>query len=128
MSDIDVSDIDVSDDIRRLQAGPRMSQAVVHNGTVYLAGQVALDATDANAAGQTRAILARADALLAEAGTSRRRLLSATIWLADMADFAAINAVWDGWVPADAAPARATVQATLATPAFKVEIAFVAAA
>ncbi|WP_174292144.1 RidA family protein [Sphingomonas bacterium] len=113
--------------IRRIQPGPRMSQAVVHGGTVYLAGQVALDAMDGDAAAQTRAILARADALLAEAGSARDRILSATIWLADMADFAAMNAVWDAWLPAEAAPARATVEARLALPEFRVEIALVAA-
>lgn len=119
--------IEVSADIRRIGAGPRMSQAVVHNNVIYLAGQVALDAMDGDVAEQTRAVLARTDALLAEAGTSRRRILSATIWLADMADFDAMNAVWDGWIPADAAPARATVEARLASPRFRVEVAFTAA-
>lgn len=104
-----------------------MSQAVVHNGTVYLSGQVALDAMDGSVAEQTSAILAQADALLAEAGSARDRILAATIWLADIADFAETNAVWDAWVPADAAPARATVEARLAAPGFRVEIAFVAA-
>lgn len=114
-------------DILRIQPGPRMSQAVVHNGTVYLAGQIALDAVNGSVAEQTRAILGRADALLAEAGSARDRILTATIWLADIADFAEMNAVWDAWVPADAAPARATVEARLAAPGFRVEIAFVAA-
>ncbi len=114
-------------DIRRIQPGPRMSQAVIHNGTVYLAGQVAFGAMGAGITEQMHDTLARTDALLAEAGSARDRILSATVWLADMADFAEMNAVWDAWLPAGAAPARATVEARMATPDFRVEIAFVAA-
>lgn len=102
-----------------------MSQAVIHAKTIYLAGQVA--AGDSVAA-QTRGILGAIDALLAEAHSDKSRILSATIWLADMATFAEMNGVWDGWVSAGATPARATVEsARLAAAEFKVEIAVVAA-
>jgi enamine deaminase RidA (YjgF/YER057c/UK114 family) len=112
--------------IERLHPGPRMSQAVVHGDTVYLAGQVASDpATDV--AGQTRQVLAAIDALLAEAGTDKTRILSANIYLADIGTFGQMNAVWDGWVAPGHAPARATVEARLAAPAYKVEIQVVAA-
>ncbi len=111
--------------IKRIQSGPRMSQAVVHNKTVYLAGQVA---TGASVAIQTKEILASIDALLAEAGTDKARLLQATIWLTDMATFAEMNAVWQSWVVPGATPARATVMsAHLASSEFKIEIAVVAA-
>lgn len=114
--------------IERLHAGPRMSQAVIHDQTVYLAGQVAAGAPSGSVAAQTQEILARIDALLAEARTDKSRLLSATIWLTDIATFAEMNRVWDAWVIAGAAPARATVvSARLASPEFKVEIAVVAA-
>ncbi|MFZ8942549.1 MAG: RidA family protein, partial [Gemmobacter sp.] len=89
--------------ITRLHIGPRMSQAVIHNDTVYLAGQVGEGATVAE---QTRDVLAQIDRLLAEAGSSRERILQAIIWLADMADFAQMNSVWDGWIPAGHTPAR----------------------
>ena len=112
--------------VERLHSGPRMSQAVVHNDTVYLAGQVAADpATDI--AGQTRQVLAAIDALLAEAGTDKTRILSANIYLADIGTFAQMNSVWDGWVAAGHTPARATVEARLASPVYKVEIQIVAA-
>lgn len=111
--------------IRRLKSGARMSQAVIHNGLVYLAGQVGAPGEDA--AAQTRAILAAIDALLAEAGTDRSRLLQATIWLADMADFDAMNAVWEDWIGGADAPTRATGEVRLATPDYKVEIIVVAA-
>eukprot|EP01037_Dinobryon_pediforme_P014336 gene14336-14460_t len=110
--------------IVRLDSGPRMSQAVVAGGLVFTAGQVAEGPT---VAAQTEAALAQIDALLARAGTSKANLVSATIWLVDMADFAEMNAVWDGWVIPGATPARATVGAPLAAPIFKVEIAVVAA-
>ena len=113
--------------IKRLQAGARMSQAVIHNGTVYLAGQVAGD-PGKDTADQTRQILATIDKLLAEAGSDKTRILSAQIFLADMADFGAMNAVWDGWVPAGNTPARATTEARLATPKYRVEIMVTAAA
>lgn len=111
--------------ITRIQSGGRMSQAVVHNGLVYLAGQVGAPGEDADA--QTRAILASVDALLAEAGTDRSRLLTATIWLADMADFAAMNLVWEDWLGGANAPTRATGEVRLATPDYKVEIIVTAA-
>jgi enamine deaminase RidA (YjgF/YER057c/UK114 family) len=104
-----------------------MSQAVVHGGLAFLAGQVALDAPGGSVADQTRSILARIEDLLGRAGSDKTRILSATIWLADMATFGEMNAVWDAWVPPGAAPARATVEARLAAPEFKVEIAVVAA-
>lgn len=112
--------------VTRLKSGPRMSQAVVHNGVVYLAGQIG--APGESAAAQTRAILAAIDGLLAEAGTARTRLLQATIWLADMADFSAMNAVWEEWIGGPAhAPARATGEVRLASPDYKVEIIVTAA-
>lgn len=114
-------------DIERVQPGGRMSQAVVHGGLVYLSGQVALDAVGANVGDQTRRILAQVDALLTAAGTGRARLLSATIWLADIATFAEMNAVWDAWIEGCPAPARATVGAALALPGLAVEIAVIAA-
>src|SRR3984885_5946675 len=111
--------------IKRIQTGPRMSQAVIHNKTVYLAGQVAAGATVTI---QTREILAAIDALLAEADTDKSRLLSATIWLTNMATFAEMNSVWQSWVVQGEAPARATVMsAHLASAEFKIEIAVVAA-
>jgi enamine deaminase RidA (YjgF/YER057c/UK114 family) len=112
--------------IRRIEAGPRMSQAVVMNGTVYLAGQVALESPGAGVADQTRTVLARIDRLLAEAGTDKTKLAQATIWLADMSTFDEMNKVWDAWVAPGNAPARATVEAKLAAPQFTVEIAVVA--
>lgn len=112
--------------VQRIQVGPRMSQAVVHGDTVYLAGQVA-DDPSADAAGQTRQILSRIDALLAEAGSDKTRILSATIWLADIKTFGEMNQVWDAWVPQGHTPARATVEAKLAAPQYVVEIAVIAA-
>jgi enamine deaminase RidA (YjgF/YER057c/UK114 family) len=111
--------------ITRLKPGPRMSEAVVHNGIVYLAGQVGSPGDSVTQ--QTRAILAEIDALLALAGSDKTRILKAQIWLADIADFAEMNAVWDAWVPQGNAPARATGEAKLATPDYKVEIIVTAA-
>lgn len=111
--------------IERLHSGPRMSQAVIHSGIVYLAGQVG--APGESAAAQTRAVLASVDKLLGEAGTSRDRLLTATIWLADMADFAAMNAVWEEWIAGVNAPTRATGEVRLATDDYKVEVIVTAA-
>ena len=111
--------------IRRLQVGPRMSQAVVHNGLAYLAGQVAPNPVP-SVTDQTRQILERIDGLLAEAGTDKSKILSANIWLADIGKFAEMNAVWDAWVSPGNTPARATVEAKLATPAHLVEIMVVA--
>jgi enamine deaminase RidA (YjgF/YER057c/UK114 family) len=112
--------------IKRLHTGPRMSQVVIHNGVAYLAGQVAKD-PEKDVTDQTRQVLATIDSLLAEAGSDKSHILSATIYLADMADFPAMNAVWDAWVPAGATPARATVEASLATPKYQVEIMVIAA-
>ena len=112
--------------IKRLEVGPRMSQAVVHGNTVYLAGQVA-DDPSADVAGQTRQVLATIDKLLAAAGSDKTRILSATIYLANIGTFAQMNSEWDAWVPKGHTPARATVEAKLAAPQYKVEIQVVAA-
>ncbi len=111
--------------IRRLETGPRMSQAVIHGGVVYLAGQVG--APGAAVADQTQAVLAEIDRLLAAAGTDKTRLLTAQIWLADMATFGEMNAVWDAWVAPGQTPARATGSADLATKDYRVEIIVTAA-
>ncbi|KQZ76793.1 hypothetical protein ASE06_05450 [Sphingopyxis sp. Root214] len=111
--------------ITRIQAGPRMSQAVIHGDTVYLAGQVG--APGESVTNQTQTILGQIEALLAEAASEKSKILSATIWLADMADFAEMNAVWDKWVDGKHSPARATGEAKLATPEYKVEIIVIAA-
>jgi enamine deaminase RidA (YjgF/YER057c/UK114 family) len=110
--------------IRRIETGPRMSQAVIHQGIAHLAGQVG---RGANVTEQTRAVLAEIDRLLALAGTDRTRLLTAQIWLADIAKFQEMNAVWDAWVPKGHAPARWTGEARLATPEYLVEIIVTAA-
>jgi enamine deaminase RidA (YjgF/YER057c/UK114 family) len=102
-----------------------MSQAVVANGFAWLAGQVATDPS-ADVEGQTRQVLREIDRLLAIAGTSKQRILSATIYLADVSTFAQMNKAWEAWVPADAKPARATVEAKLVAPEYKVEIQVVA--
>ena len=112
-------------DIKRIECGNRMSMAVVHNGIAYLAGQVGKPGESVTE--QTRAVLAQVDRLLAEAGSDKKRILTAQIWLADMADFAEMNAVWDAWVPQGHCPARATGEAKLATPDYKVEIIVTAA-
>ena len=112
--------------ITRIQPGARMSQAVAHGGLVWLAGQVGEPGDDVVA--QTRTILDQIDALLAETGSDKSKILSATIWLADINDFGAMNSVWDAWVDKDNPPARATGESRLATPAYKVEIIIVAAA
>jgi enamine deaminase RidA (YjgF/YER057c/UK114 family) len=111
--------------IQRIDPGSRMSQAVVHGDTVYLAGQVGAPGESVTA--QTQAVLAAVDSLLARAGSDKSKILSATIWLADMADFAEMNAVWDRWVDGRDPPARATGEAKLAAPDYKVEIIVVAA-
>src|SRR5687768_15402211 len=110
--------------IRRIEAGPRMSQAVTHNNTVYLAGQVGEGATVAE---QTKDILATIDKLLTEAGTDKSKILQAIIWLDDMKNFGEMNSVWDKWVDGPNAPARATGEAKLAAPQFNVEIIITAA-
>ncbi|MGN7753236.1 RidA family protein [Sinorhizobium sp. 22678] len=112
-------------EIKRFESGSRMSQAVVYNNTVYLAGQVGNVGDDVVT--QTKQALAEVDRLLALAGTDKTRILSATVWLADMADFAKMNSVWDAWVPQGHAPARATGEAKLATPEYLVEVIVTAA-
>jgi enamine deaminase RidA (YjgF/YER057c/UK114 family) len=112
-------------EITRIGVGPRMSEAVVHNGTVYLAGQVGTP--NASVTQQTQDCLAEVDRILAAAGTDKTRMLMVQIWLADMADFAEMNAVWDAWVPAGHTPSRATGESKLAAPAYKVEIIVTAA-
>jgi len=112
-------------DIKRFETGSRMSEAVVHNGTVYLAGQVGEPGSDV--AEQTRQALAEVDRLLALAGTDKTRILSTQIWLADIADFAEMNAVWDAWVAPGHTPARATGESKLAAPEYRVEVIVVAA-
>ena len=110
--------------IERHEIGTRMSKIVKHNGTVYLCGQVGAGDTVTE---QTQDCLARVDALLKQAGSSREQILHAIIWVADMADFAEMNAVWDAWVPEGHAPARACGEAKLARPELKVEVIVTAA-
>ena len=110
--------------IERIGTGQRMSKIVKHNGVAYLCGQVG-DGDSVTA--QTQDCLARVDALLEQAGSSRDRMLQAIIWLADMADFAEMNAVWDAWVPAGQAPARACGEAKLASSELRVEVIVTAA-
>lgn len=105
--------------IERIDTSERMSKIVKHNGVAYLCGQVGAGATVAE---QTRDCLSRVDALLEKAGSSRKDMLQAIIWLSDMADFKEMNAVWDAWVPEGHAPARACGEAKLARPELKVEI------
>ncbi|MGF6228606.1 enamine deaminase RidA (YjgF/YER057c/UK114 family) [Inquilinus ginsengisoli] len=112
--------------IKRIGVGPRMSAAVIHGDRVFLAGQVAETPTP-DVTEQTRQILATIDGLLAEAGTDKTKLLTANIWLADIADFAAMNAAWDKWVSPGNTPARATVESRLAGPEYRVEIQVTAA-
>ena len=111
--------------IQRIDAGSRMSQAVIHGDTVYLAGQVGAPGEGVPA--QTAAVLASIESLLARTGSDKSRILSATIWLADKADYAELNAVWDRWIDGKDPPARATGEARLATPDYRVEIIVVAA-
>lgn len=113
--------------VQRYRVGPRMSGAVVHANTIYVAGQVADKAAGASVAEQTREILSIIDGILAEAGSDKTYLLSATIYLPDIATFAQMNSVWDAWVAKGHTPARATVEAKLAAPQYKVEIACIAA-
>lgn len=109
-----------------IDPGSRLSEATIHGGRMYLSGMIPED-TSLDIRGQVKQALAEIDALLARGGSDRTKILSAVIWLADMADFAAMNAVWDAWVPSGHAPARATVQAGLNDPDMKVEIMVVAA-
>ena len=112
--------------VQRFEVGARMSEIAVHNGTVYLAGQVAENASQ-DIQGQTHQVLATIDALLARAGTDKTHILMAQIFLPDLADFAAMNIVWDAWVAAGHTPPRATVQARLAKPGWKLEVVVTAA-
>jgi enamine deaminase RidA (YjgF/YER057c/UK114 family) len=112
--------------IQRFHVGKRLSEMVVHGNTVYLAGQVA-DDPKADVGSQVRQVLAQIDKLLAVAGSDKSKILSTTIYLPDMNDFAALNKEWEAWVPAGSCPARATVQAKLAAPEYKVEIQVIAA-
>ena len=111
--------------IKRLQKSSRMSQAVIHGGIVYLAGQVGTEG--ASATEQTQQALESIDRLLAAAGSGKSQLLQATIWLADMADFGAMNAVWEAWIDRENPPARSTGQTPMVSPGYKVEITVVAA-
>ncbi|MDE1174247.1 MAG: RidA family protein [Parvibaculaceae bacterium] len=112
--------------IRRIGSNHRMSEAVVYGNMVYLAGQVAKDASQ-SITGQAEQVLAGIDALLAEAGTDKSKILTATVWLTDMGDFAAFNKVWDAWVDQKNPPARACVQSPLVLPDWKLEIQLSAA-
>ncbi|PSU35736.1 RidA family protein [Photobacterium lutimaris] len=112
--------------IERQETGQRMSRIVKHNGTVYLCGQVCADATQ-GITEQTQTMLDKVETLLEQAGSDKEHMLSATIYIKDMKDFAEMNAVWDSWVPAGHAPARACVEASMARDALLVEISVVAA-
>lgn len=113
------------DDITRSETGPRMSQMVRHNGTIYLAGQVGNPGDTVTE--QTKTCLANIDRLLAEAGSDKTRILQTTIWMADMKDFAEMNAIWDAWVPQGHTPARAAGESKLATAEYLVEFIVIAA-
>jgi len=113
--------------IKRFDVGSRMSQAVVHGNTVYLAGQVARNAPGRSVTEQTKDILAIIDRLLAEAGSDKSKLLSANIWLSDIGTFDEMNAVWDAWVASGNTPCRACVESKLASPQYTVEIMVTAA-
>jgi len=112
--------------LQRFDVGTRLSEMAVHNGVCYLAGQVAGDATQ-DITGQTQQVLASIDALLARAGSDKRKLLRVEIFITDLADFPAMNAVWEAWLPAGHAPPRATVKAALAKPEWRVEMVVTAA-
>jgi len=112
--------------IKRLHVGARLSQVAIHGDTVYTAGIVA-DDTNVDVAGQTGQILDKIDQYLKEAGTDKTKIISTTIWLADIKDFAQMNSVWDQSVPKDNTPPRACVESRLATPSYKVEIRIIAA-
>ena len=113
--------------IQRFDTGPRMSQVVIHNDTVYLAGVVANKTAGESVTKQTQEVLSIIDGHLAKAGSDKSKLLTATIYLTDMKTFPDMNAVWDGWVSAGNTPARATVEAKLAAPKYHVEIMVTAA-
>ncbi len=111
--------------LTRIGTGPRMSEAVIHNGTVYLSGQVGTPGDDVTA--QTRTCLAEVDRILALAGTDKTRILSAQVWLADAGTVPQMNAIWDAWVPPGNAPPRATGESKLVAPEYLVEVIVVAA-
>ena len=113
--------------IERIGTGKRMSAAVMHGNTIYLAGQVADKTADKSVSEQTNEILGIIDSLLAQAGSDKTKILSTTIYLSDIKTFAEMNLAWDAWVPQGHTPARATVEAALAAPQYKVEIAVIAA-
>ena len=113
-------------DIRRIDCGPRMSEAVVKGSQIYCSGMIPED-TSLDITGQVKQALGEIDSLLAKGGSDKTKILTATIWLAEIGDFAAMNAVWDAWVVPGQAPARATVQAKMNDPRMKVEIMVVAA-
>jgi enamine deaminase RidA (YjgF/YER057c/UK114 family) len=112
--------------VERFEVGARLSEASAHGGLVFLAGQVATDASQ-DAFGQTQQVLQSIDRLLSQAGSHKSRILMAQIFLADLADFDAMNKAWDAWVVAGQPPCRATVQAKLAKPEWRVEIVVTAA-
>jgi len=112
--------------ITRFHVGPRLSETAVHNGTIYLAGQVPDDPTQ-DIRGQTAQVLGMVDRLLAEAGSDKSRILMAQIFLTDISEIGVMNEVWDAWIPAGHTPPRATVQAQLANAAYKIEIVVTAA-
>lgn len=112
--------------IQRFEVGPRLSEMAIYNGTIYLAGQIA-DDTSVDIQGQTRQVLESIDALLAQAGSDKSKILHAQIFLPDLGDFAAMNEVWEAWVVPGHAPTRATVQAALANPKWKIEVVVTAA-
>ncbi len=112
--------------LRRFHTNDRMSEMTIHNGTVYLAGQIADDGSQ-DIRGQTRQVLAAIDRLLTEAGTDKAHILRCQIFIKDLADFAAMNEVWEDWVAPGDAPCRATVGARLAKPGWKIEIVVTAA-
>lgn len=112
--------------IQRYHVGPRLSEIVVHNNTVYLAGQIA-EVLDKDAKGQAEEVLIAVDRLLAEVGSDKTRVLSVTIYLASMGDYDAMNEAWSAWTPAGHTPARTTVEAKLADPRYKVEMTVTAA-
>lgn len=114
------------DDLVRLHVGASLSEVAIYKGVIYLAGQVA-DDTSQDVTGQTREVLGHVDRLLNEAGSDRTRILSCQIFLPDLTDFAAMNAVWNAWVAPGATPPRATVQAALANPGWRIEVVIVAA-
>ncbi|MDR6840955.1 RidA family protein [Pseudoxanthomonas sacheonensis] len=112
--------------IQRFEIGKRLSEMAVHNGTIYLAGQVPED-TSVNIQGQTKQVLESIDGLLAQAGSDKSKILHAQIFLPDLGDFAAMNEVWEAWVVPGHTPTRATVQAALANPKWKIEVVVTAA-